>query len=327
MSTTLFFLVPIGMLAVVWSVCFVGCAFPTSGLPGPAYSDLILNDPNTTPSLLAYWTLSDLVIAGTLNTVGQTEVASDISGNNHNGTYTIPFAYPSATSPNAVANSDPIAAPSLARDTSIVPGDAGSKKNPLAASVNFQGGFVSVPWSSQNPPQLDSFTLEAWIALDPKGSGFSQVLFGMLAPGDATGIVILINENNNWQFDVGDGSTNTPIDTGISAVSGYVAVTFDNGSQTLSLWINPDSDTSAPPVANWPPPNTPPTTYAAAAPGQLAAIFIGAGSNEDTLRTAAGGTGAPRFPFVGQIQSVALYSSALQASDLAAHFEAGGSSS
>ena len=27
MSTTLFFLVPIGMLAVVWSVCFVGCVF------------------------------------------------------------------------------------------------------------------------------------------------------------------------------------------------------------------------------------------------------------------------------------------------------------
>jgi hypothetical protein len=30
MSTTLFFLVPIGMLAVVWSVCFVGCVFQTS---------------------------------------------------------------------------------------------------------------------------------------------------------------------------------------------------------------------------------------------------------------------------------------------------------
>ena len=34
MSTTLFFLVPIGMLAVVWSVCFVGCVLQTSGLAG-----------------------------------------------------------------------------------------------------------------------------------------------------------------------------------------------------------------------------------------------------------------------------------------------------
>ena len=32
MSTTLFFLVPIGMLAVVWSVCFVGCVLQTGGL-------------------------------------------------------------------------------------------------------------------------------------------------------------------------------------------------------------------------------------------------------------------------------------------------------
>ena len=51
MSTVLFFLVPIGMLAVVWSLCFVGACFPTGGLPGPPYSNIILAE----PSLVAYW--------------------------------------------------------------------------------------------------------------------------------------------------------------------------------------------------------------------------------------------------------------------------------
>src|SRR5690348_1050380 len=54
MSTTLFFLIPIGMLAVVWSLCFVGCVLPVSGLPDP-YSNQILS----TTGLLAYWPLSD----------------------------------------------------------------------------------------------------------------------------------------------------------------------------------------------------------------------------------------------------------------------------
>ena len=55
MSTMLFFLVPIGMLAVVWSLCFVGACFPTSGIPGPPYSNTILAE----ASLVAYWPLSD----------------------------------------------------------------------------------------------------------------------------------------------------------------------------------------------------------------------------------------------------------------------------
>jgi hypothetical protein len=54
MSTTLFFLVPIGMLAVVWSLCFVGCFLQTSGLAQP-YSNTILAE----PSLFDYWPLSD----------------------------------------------------------------------------------------------------------------------------------------------------------------------------------------------------------------------------------------------------------------------------
>jgi hypothetical protein len=91
MSTTLFFLVPIGMLAVVWTFCFVGVCFPTSGI-SQAYSNTILQE----TSLVAYWPLSDLpnsqppagapplpppppnsAFVGT---------AQDLTGKNHNGT-------------------------------------------------------------------------------------------------------------------------------------------------------------------------------------------------------------------------------------------------
>ena len=62
MSTTLFFLVPIGMLAVVWSVCFVGCVFQTGGLE-PPYSNAILEE----SSLVAYWPLSDFTATCRVN--------------------------------------------------------------------------------------------------------------------------------------------------------------------------------------------------------------------------------------------------------------------
>jgi hypothetical protein len=330
MSTAPFFLVlvPIGLLAIAWSLCFVGCVLPTSGLPGTPYSDTIVKDPN----LIAYWPLSDLIgtsaAPGTLNMEGQTAGASDISGNGHNGTYTIPFAYPSAGSANAVQFTKPIAAPFLKRATSIVPGDAGSIKNPLAASLDFEGGFVTIPWSTQNSPKLTDFTLEAWINPDPNQSGFWRVLFGAVAPGDMTGFVVFIDDMNNWQFGVADGTAVQFVQTGQSALNGgYVAVTFQSTSSTagiLSLWLNPDSDTSAPPTPVWPPNPNQTTNYVAADPSQLMAIFIGAGANEETLRTANGGAGAPQFPFLGQIQSVALYKTALDPTELQSHFQAGG---
>ena len=91
MSTTLFFLVPIGMLAVVWSLCFVGACLPTSGLPGPPYSNTILAE----PSLVAYWPLSDLAGPAPAPPQGSTSVgvAADLSGNGHPGTYIKPPAY------------------------------------------------------------------------------------------------------------------------------------------------------------------------------------------------------------------------------------------
>jgi hypothetical protein len=321
MSITLFFVVPIGILAIAWSLCFVGCG---DTFNFTAYSDTIL----TEPTLVAYWPLSDLL--GPLNLPGQT--ASDLSGNNHNGTYILPPAYPAAQFSKAIS------APSVARGNSLVPGDAGSQKNPFPASADFGGGYVSIPWNTSNstPADLSSFTFEAWIqpgfsAADASSGMFRWVVFSAIGPNN-TGFVVFIDENNNWQVMLGNGMTIEPVVTQPVPVNpnnpsgpdvdGYVAVTFDaTNNNTFSIWLNPDSDTGMPPTANF----TTTFHYLPVGQSQQMTFFIGAGDNSDAqnLRTQADGPGAPLMPFQGQIQSVALYSSALNVGDLVLHFENG----
>jgi hypothetical protein len=331
MSTTLLLMIPIVILAVVWSLCFVGSCFPTGGL-APPYSNVILQE----TSLVAYWPLSDLpgpspappfppVPAGSTG-VG---IANDLSGNGHTGSYLVPPAYPSATTfPLSMS----FASPALTlHQASIVPGDAlaqGSKN--LPACVNFEGGYVSIPWSS-NSPQLDVFTVEAWVQLNWTQAGNRWVVFGAVTA--TAGFVLFVNENNNWAIAIGDGSTTNLLDTGIQAPimispkptgGTYVAVTLA-ADGLLRLWINPSSDTSAPPTATWTSPTT--VNYAPVDPTQQPlTFFIGAGYNEEPVRTQGGVIGAPMYPFQGFIQSVALYSSALDATDLGVHFEEGATS-
>ena len=326
MSTTLFFLVPIGMLAVVWSLCFVGCVLPTSGLPGPPYSNTILAE----ATLIAYWPLSDLAGAAPAPPQGSTSlgIAADLSGKGHPGTYIKPPAYmPGATIPQLVTN------PTLNLHlASIVPGDAfaaGSKNLPFC--VDFEGGYVSIPWAANSPPLTD-FTLEAWIQPRWNVTGFVWVVFSATT-NNGTGFTLDINQQNQWQFTIGDGTTSTVVNTmGPAAVNNtltYVAVTFVSATQVLSLWINPgtetDSNNPPPPTAAWPPDPTTITPYVAIDPTQPVTFFIGAGDNQDaqTPRTQAGGAGPPLHPFQGLIQSVALYNTALDPSDLASHFQNG----
>jgi hypothetical protein len=323
MSTTLFFLVPIGMLAVVWSLCFVGACLPTSGLPGPPYSNTIL----AVPSLVAYWPLSDLPGPAPAAPQGSTSVgtAADLSGNGHIGTYINPPAYMAGTTiPQIGAN------PALnLHQASIVPGDAfatGSKN--LPACVDFEGGYVSIPWAA-NSPSLTEFTLEAWIKPRWTVTGFIWVVFAART-ATGTGFVIQINAQNQWELGIGNGTAITVVNTMVAAPvnpssTTYVAVTFESTSGTtgtLSLWINPGSDdTSVPPTAVF----TTQATYVAVDPTQPMTFFIGAGDNQhaQTPRTQAGGAGAPLVPFQGLIQSVALYNTALKPTDLASHFEDG----
>lgn len=316
MSTTLFFLVPIGMLAAAWSLCFVGCVLNTHGT-GMPYSNNILAETD----LVAYWPLGDL---------NGSTVAGDLSGKGHNGTYTIPPPYPSGA--QAVPFSSPIANPTLTlQRTSLVPGDAGGlsvgDKNLVAASVDFEGGYVSIPWSMQSSPSLDQFTLEAWIKPHWSGSGSWRVVFSAFV--NNTGFRLFINDQNQWQVVIGTGpgnmtsSPNTMVPIVPSSTTPtYVALTCDM-TGVMSLWVNPqsvgDSDTPTPPPANWT--SGTPTGYVPADPSQLTAIFIAAGDNDQPLRTpTANPDGAPEYPFQGWIQSVALYSGVLSANDILDHF-------
>src|SRR5580692_10661867 len=335
MSTTLFFLIPIGMLAVVWSVCFVGCVLQTGGLEAP-YSNNILAE----KSLVDYWPLSDFpnspppagAPALPPPPQGSTGVgtAQDLTGKNHNGSYINPPKYVSGTTFLTTMGNPPVDLnPTLnLQQPSIVPGDAfaqGSKN--LPACVDFEGGYVSIPWAA-NSPSLSDFTLEAWVKPRWTVTGFNWAVFAARTAG--TGFVIFINPQNQWELGIGNGTGITAVNTMVAAPvnpssTTYVALTFKSTSGTtgtLSLWIDPGSDdTSVAPTAVF----TTQTTYVAIDPTQPMTFFIGAGDNQNaqTPRTQAGGAGAPLVPYQGLIQSVALYNTALEPTDLASHFEDG----
>lgn len=319
MSTTLFFLVPIGMLAVTWGFCFVGCKLPTTGIDyGKPYSNQILDE----ATLVAYWPLNDA--PGSVppppapqppqNSKG-VGTAVDHSGN-HNGAYINPPAYPPAAN---VPGSTPFANPTLKfAQTSIVPGDALQSGSAIIPQcVEFLGGYVSIPWSM---PALSSFTFEAWVKPNWTAAGNNYVVFSALSGG--TGFSVFVNGDNVWQVNIGNGEVVLPnpfVPVDLSGVS-YVAVTYDSTMQVLSFWVNPDGDGGAPMPAAPPVPNT---VYAPVT--QPVAFFIGAGLNDDPPRTQpqANGNTSPLYPFQGWIQSVALYSSALDSTDLGDHFAAG----
>src|SRR6185437_1646088 len=234
MSTMLFFLVPLGMLTVAWSVCFVGCALNTHGQGEPTpYSDTIVDE----PGLLAYWPLNDLL--NPISTTGTTAKARDLSGQGRDGTLTIPPPYPSGA--QAVAKSQLLNPPTLARGNSIVAGDAGSLVNALPASTDFEGGIVSIPWSTQSWPPLSEFTIEAWIQPKWSGTGFIWVLFS--AATDTAGFAIYIDDNSLWGITIGDGMQLTALPpTNVKLVPTspdptYVAVTCKNG--VFNLFVNP----------------------------------------------------------------------------------------
>jgi hypothetical protein len=308
MNTTLFFLVPIGLLAVVWSLCFVGACFPTSGLPGgPSnpYSNLVLGE----SGIIAYWPLNDAP--------GSTQ-AKDLTGNGHDGTYTIPPDYAAAPANSRVLN------PPTANlgQGSIVPGDTGTGDlNPDPACVDFEGGYVSIPWNTATltSPALPQFTLEAWIQPGWTDTGFLAVVFG--AATDTSNFVVFVNEQNQLQVTIGNGTTlaaippNPTVTIDPTNVT-YIAVTGDTVSGTIVLFANAqDGSAMSQTIQN--------TGYVGVDQSQQATFFIGAGDNIDTLRTMPKGTGAPQFPFQGLIQSVALYGKVLDSTTLQKHFANG----
>jgi len=324
MNTALFFLVPIGMLAVVWSLCFVGACFPTGGLPPDPYSNIVIAE----SSLLAYWPLNDAMGAAPPPPFppppqGSTSIgtAGDFSGNGHIGSYLLPPPYPT----NPPKGSAPIPGVPVVnlQESSIVPGDVSNAtandKLTNPASVDFEGGYVSIPWSTQKPPKLDQFTLEAWIQPHWSGTpGFLWVVFSAFI--NNTGFRVLINDQNQLEVVIGNGTAN-PATPSLSTVIDpttvtYIAVTCDLSGTVTLVAGGADNTSTAPEMF-------PGTGYVPVDPTQQVTYFIGAGENDQPLRTQSGVEGAPEFPFQGQIQSVALYGTALGTNDLQSHFSAG----
>jgi hypothetical protein len=291
----------IGMAAIAWSACFIGCqSFGTSnGVDTYAgYQDTV----TSTVGLVAFWPLNDT--SGT--------IAAELAPNHFNGTYT---TGPVVTTYNAAQRSDASPGTFTLNQTNIVAGDTvnGNHDNPNPC-VYCNGGYVRVPWQpSLGPPQ---FTLEAWVVpnwtladAQTNPSFRAVVASAALTSGTLSGFSLLATPDNLWAAAIGIGSQDVFATAGNNQtiVQGslyFLVATYDG--TTLTLWINP-ADTSQPPEAS------------VAASGYVSVpspvpLYIGTGRPD--LPT-------PLFPFNGSIQDVALYRTVLDGKTIETHYANG----
>jgi len=302
MSASLIVLIPVALLGLVAALCFVGCILPTSGLAFTAYrSTTVLGNPN----LVAFWPLDD---PNNSVQARELEAMPPIPGNYIVDTIAInapPGLFPDPAVPNVSA-----AAPGdlLWFQAGIVAGDVlGGNASLKSPCVTVNGGFVSVPFDPRiNPP---SFTVEAWVtvgwrATDP--TAFRVVVdCRTFAGNNVNGFALFANPGNQWVAAIGGGAAGQTTLTGASVVFGsapvYLAMTYDNPSQTLKLFVN--GVLSAPAMPNVP-----------FVPNTATNLFIGSGEPSFPLRpqpTLPPAQTAPLTPFVGKMQDVAVYNAAL----------------
>jgi hypothetical protein len=332
MSMSLVVLLPLILLGIVGTLCFVGCRFDTSGLQVPfttyTGTTILLN-----PSIIAYWPLGE---------AKDTDPAAElISGNtgNYIDPNTAPALYPwpafplpnppgpdvqSAAAPGTIAFSQ----------KGIVAGDTVQPANDPASitpCVVVNGAYVEVPFNTKFSPQT-SFTVEAWVRVgwsadDPHAWRF---VLDMRDFNPCTGIALFARAEDGqpgvyrWVGVVGNGgsgtagfdivpsneleitlnSAGTPVDPT------HLALTYDALSQTLTLFVNGEPQGTATSIAYMPDSTQP--------------LWIGAGGPYVPRRPQpAGVAGSPLFPFVGAIQDVAIYGAALQPGDILTHFQNG----
>ena len=332
MSMSLVVLLPLILLGIVGTLCFVGCAFNTQGLETPfttyTGTTILLN-----PAIMAYWPLGDLA-----DTVPAAELISGNTGN-YIDPATAPSLYPwpayslpNAPGPDVLSDAAP--GTILFLQPGIVAGDAVQPANDPAAvtpCVVVNGCYVEVPFNVKFVPPT-SFTVEAWVRVDWTAgdpSAFRFVLdmrefspvtagFGICAKADDTQAGVY-----QWRGIIGDGSNAfTFADSNEALVtlkdpaatappkSQYVALTYDGTSQALILYVNGEQQAKVDNVG-----------YAA---NTTQPLWIGAGAPYVPRRPqAAGVTASPLFPFVGAIQDVAIYSAALAPDVILQHFNNG----
>jgi hypothetical protein len=331
MSTSLIVVLPAVLLGIVGLLCFVGCALSTGGLGGgtdtpPPFTAYTATTILPNPTIMAYWPLKE---------AKDTDPAVElISGNN--GKYIDPntvevstiypwpsYSIPNGANPDVLSDAAPgkiaLAQPTIVKgDVDLLPGDP---VPPACMVVN--GAYVEALFNVKFIPPT-SFTVEAWVradwsAADPNAFRFvvdmrefnpATAGFALCAkPVDGSAGLY------QWRGIIGDGSSafsfadSSELTVPLGSVQ-HLALTYDSGSQTLTLFVNGAQQAKV--------------TNVAYAPNATQPLWIGAGAPYVPRRPqAAGVVGSPLFPFVGAIQDVAIYSAALDSTTILQHFNDG----
>lgn len=253
MTASLLVFVPIALLALIGTFCFVGCAFHTHGLgdvpPPPTPFTQYSGDVTGNSSAVAYWPLNE-PSATAANPVATAKAADIVGG--HTGHYThkgnAPDLFPCPGFQVAAGVDSAPALGSLALGVvSIVKGDAvqpGNDPNVLATGMQVNGGFVTVPVNGVINP-APPFTVECWV--QPEWSAAASPAFHVIIDsrnitGTAfTGFAIDVNEAGNWEAELGvAGASAFVLVTGGAATleqSTHVVLTV-NDTNNATLFIN-----------------------------------------------------------------------------------------
>ncbi|MBV9221499.1 MAG: LamG domain-containing protein [Methylobacteriaceae bacterium] len=306
MSATLLVLLPLGLVAIVSSLCFVGCNFHPVLASFFKYQDAVLG----TSGVMALWPLDETSGTTASNAVSGAPPGTD-------GTYlATAVPYPDDTQDPLRSAPAPGTFPQLDQKPGIVAGDcAGGDPNQPNPCTGFDGGYVSVSFDPTiNPPQ---FSIEAWVRPDwteTDPPAFRVVMMSRdNSPPTFKGFALYARPENVWAVSTSDGATplsevraNGQLALGLT---NHLVATYDGG--TLTLYV--DADASLKPNVAY-------------LPNATAPLYIGTGAPELPLRSstvANDPTHGPLNPFKGAIQDVAIYNRALTSTEVAKHFANG----
>jgi hypothetical protein len=335
MSMSLVVLLPLILLGIVGTLCFVGCRFDTSGLQ-VAFTTYTGTTILLNPSIIAYWPLGEAK-----DTDPAAELISGNTGNYIDPATAAPLypwpAYPIQNPPGPDIKSDGAPGTIAFAQPGIVKGDTVQPANLpafLTPCVVVNGCYVEVPFNTKFVPQA-SFTVEAWVRVgwtagDPDAWRFVLDMRD-LEPGRGFALFARAEDGQpgmyRWAGMIGNGGSGTAgLTTVVSdeltitlstaempAEPVYLALTFDAPSQTLTLFVNGENQGQI--------------TSATYMPNSTQPLWIGAGAPFVPRRPPADVVSSPLFPFVGAIQDVAIYGAALQPGDILTHFNNGSGNS
>jgi hypothetical protein len=318
MSATLLVIVPVALLLLIGSLCFVGCTLDSSGfgLSYTQYSDL---DVIPHPDCVAYWRLSDsFKETVAFDTVGKAK------NDPHHGTYQSvvnPDPMIQALFPCVAGEVNPtthsafapgilkLEAPGIVFGDTLPPHDKDNPKN--TTCVQFDGGFVTVPANATcNPPV---FTVECWVR--PEWTANDEPAHRMIIDSRdsvddvQSGFGLWVNDDGNWEATLGAaGPGSFTLVTGPKAsLDSNTHLVLTYAGEFAALFVNGERFGVGTQVLDFIPNTTQPLT-------------IGVGLARLPPRTSpADFLFFPLFPFKGKIQNVAIYKAVLSDQTILSH--------